>query len=108
MADRNKAEREKRYRKELLAKDPDALNRLNRASFKRRLEQQAGRPRPDVCDICSNSNDDDAPMVFDHDHETGKFRGWVCSKCNWALGLLRDNIEIALNIALYLERSRRG
>lgn len=32
-------------------------------------------------------------MALDHDHVTGKFRGWICARCNVGLGLLGDNIE---------------
>jgi hypothetical protein len=37
---------------------------------------------------------------MDHDHQTGMFRGWVCTECNKALGLLGDTIaglEMALS-----------
>lgn len=33
-----------------------------------------------LCEIC-----DAAPVVFDHDHLTGRFRGWVCNPCNMRL-----------------------
>jgi hypothetical protein len=43
-------------------------------------------------------------LAFDHDHETGEFRGWLCGGCNRALGLLEDDIEMILCLAMYLER----
>lgn len=32
-------------------------------------------------------------LVEDHDHRTGKFRGWICKRCNAALGLFGDSRE---------------
>lgn len=40
---------------------------------------------------------------LDHDHETGKFRGWICNKCNLALGNFNDDIARIKNAAAYLE-----
>jgi hypothetical protein len=45
-------------------------------------------------------------LHFDHDHETGAFRGWICGKCNTALGLADDDPEILLKLIEYLKRSR--
>ncbi len=42
----------------------------------------------------------------DHCHATGKVRGILCRHCNVALGALRDNPEIALSAALYLEQHK--
>lgn len=40
------------------------------------------------CDICSEA---DVRLVIDHDHASGMLRGVLCSNCNTALGLLRDD-----------------
>ena len=40
---------------------------------------------------------------LDHDHDTGKFRGWICNKCNLALGNMNDNLEYARRLVKYLE-----
>lgn len=39
----------------------------------------------------------------DHCHKTGKVRGLLCSACNKALGLLKDNPQRCMNMAAYLQ-----
>ena len=46
---------------------------------------------------------DNSSWCLDHDHKTGKFRGWLCNKCNSALGLLGDNINYIQRALKYLE-----
>ncbi len=41
-------------------------------------------------------------LALDHDHETGEFRGWLCGKCNKALGLFNDNEELLVDALHYL------
>lgn len=41
--------------------------------------------------------------VLDHCHETKSFRGWLCHKCNRALGAFNDNIEYLQRAIKYLE-----
>ncbi len=43
---------------------------------------------------------------IDHDHATDSFRGLLCRKCNTALGMLRDNSELAKEVADYLEKHK--
>ena len=52
-----------------------------------------------VCEICGTLSS----LVYDHDHLTGKFRGWLCSVCNRALGFVekKDFLQKALD---YLKR----
>lgn len=50
-----------------------------------------------TCPICtskfsSESYKSNSPVI-DHSHENGEFRGIICSDCNRALGLLKDNVE---------------
>lgn len=39
----------------------------------------------------------------DHDHETGQLRGELCSKCNMALSLLKEQVVTIRGLADYLE-----
>jgi hypothetical protein len=67
----------------------------------RKQELLAGRPRPDTCEICDRSST--KKLHFDHCHATGGFRGWLCTKCNTALGLLDDNPALIKKLAEYLQ-----
>jgi hypothetical protein len=42
-------------------------------------------------------------LAVDHDHKTGKVRGLLCSNCNTALGLLRENLQLFDNAVRYLK-----
>lgn len=57
------------------------------------LEQQNN-----CCAICksdtSQNNRATRGLFVDHCHTTGKVRGLLCSKCNHALGLLNDDIDL--------------
>ena len=44
-------------------------------------------------------------LYADHDHETKKFRGFICFKCNVLLGMARDQIRILKAAIGYLRRS---
>lgn len=43
-------------------------------------------------------------LHMDHCHDTGAFRGWLCEHCNKAAGHLMESAEIAMSLALYIER----
>ena len=43
-------------------------------------------------------------LSIDHNHETGKFRGLLCKRCNTAIGQLGDDPLRARALAEYLER----
>jgi hypothetical protein len=49
----------------------------------------------------------DRRLSLDHDHETGAFRGWLCTNCNVMLGSAEDNPAILLGLINYLEFSRK-
>lgn len=53
---------------------------------------------PSICEICGvseshNLNGKNTKMAMDHDHETGIFRGRLCSSCNRNLGWYERNKE---------------
>ena len=89
----------------------DKCNERTKASrAKARSLQHAGIPeRPIVCEVCGNEETAKGPkgiirfLSLDHDHNTGKFRGWLCGKCNMAIGLAIDNPKLLRDLADYLE-----
>src|SRR5262245_5811176 len=66
--------------------------------------RKAGRPRPTICEVCGASS---KRICFDHCHTSGQFRGWLCSGCNSALGMVKDNAETLRRLADYLVKSRQ-
>lgn len=64
----------------------------------KKIEEQ--RPRPSNCEICGEIG----VICYEHDHSTGKFRGWVCSPCNCIMGFANDNIEKLEKIIVYLKK----
>lgn len=84
----------------------DKLYGLTVAEYEERLQRQAG-----VCAICHR----DEPIAHgrtgkkfrlsvDHCHDTGRVRGLLCQKCNRAIGLLGDSIDLLRKAIEYLER----
>ena len=54
-------------------------------------------------DVKGKGNTKNGSWVLDHCHETESFRGWLCHKCNRALGGFDDDIEMLLRAKKYLE-----
>lgn len=69
------------------------------------LEEAAGRPRPDHCECCGKPETGKA-LAFDHCHDTGAFRGWLCSNCNVGIGKLGDALAGVMNAVKYLKKVR--
>lgn len=59
---------------------------------------------PLFCEACGSRATHGRNFHLDHDHGTGKFRGWLCHGCNTALGGARDMPEILRKLATYLEQ----
>tara|TARA_R100001132_G_C3235433_1_gene68302 strand:- start:60 stop:506 length:447 start_codon:yes stop_codon:yes gene_type:complete len=68
-------------------------------------------PEGYVCPIClktpeeiiPQTNGTTTPFVLDHNHDTGNFKGWICGKCNSALGFFEDNTNHVRRALKYLE-----
>lgn len=59
------------------------------------------------CAICTRHQSEFKKKLFvDHDHQTGEVRGLLCHKCNVAIGLLQDDMEIINKASTYLNRSK--
>lgn len=62
------------------------------------------RPCPSVCELCGRSPNRRV-LQLDHDHQTHAFRGWLCDRCNLALGKFGDNLAGLQRAVLYLRRN---
>jgi hypothetical protein len=56
-----------------------------------------------VCAICNNVDGSGKALAVDHCHKSGKNRGLLCSNCNIALGLLKDDKVLFINAIRYLK-----
>lgn len=75
---------------------------LTLAEYNRLLANQNGH-----CAICPATIGEEKRMrklFVDHDHTTGKVRGLLCSRCNSAVGHLRDHPKYAHALVGYLMR----
>ena len=59
-------------------------------------KKQKGR-----CLICRREQ----KLEIDHNHNSGKIRGFLCSRCNGALGQFCDNIGLLKKAIRYLEKT---
>ena len=92
-------------------KECDKQNDKARAEARKLAEPP---PEDHVCPICNrdkativasirvSTNRKPQSWVFDHDHETGMFRGWICAKCNLALGNFDHDIDRMRNAINYM------
>ena len=61
----------------------------------------------DICDICHRPETATRHGVVrllnkDHNHRTGEWRGLLCSRCNTAIGMFRDNVHLMQSAINYL------
>jgi hypothetical protein len=59
------------------------------------------------CEICKTDKPTGKWKVFavDHCHKTGNIRGLLCNECNRGMGLLRDDPELLIKAAEYLNKN---
>lgn len=96
----NNQESIKAYRE----KNKERAQKLDRIRWRKKKAEEYGLdlstlPEVLICEICST---DEGRMAFDHNHTTGKFRGVLCTHCNVALGMAKDNPELLEKMAKYL------
>ena|SRR5437867_2203783 len=75
--------------------------------YQRMLDAQGG-----VCKICGRSSAENdkltwGRLVIDHDHKTGRIRGILCKRCNYAIGLMEDSVDILKKAGEYLNEIKK-
>ncbi|MDE1839575.1 MAG: hypothetical protein KGH87_06615 [Thaumarchaeota archaeon] len=73
-------------------RSPEKVLETNRKCRRKKY----GVPNPDGKDVkgvCPLCHKDVPELVPDHCHSTGKFRGWICRRCNWCLGVVADSVD---------------
>lgn len=65
-------------------------------------------PYPQYCNLCQRPPSFNKRFAVDHDHKTGKFRGWLCSNCNTGLGLFKEDPNLLRKAIKYLGKSDSG
>ena len=82
----------------------------NKSSYRERMREweklpKPTRPCPTACEICGRLPTAAKSLALDHSHSEGYFRGWVCHRCNLALGLFGDTLAGVLAAVDYLLRA---
>ena len=100
-AEKYKPRRRTLRRKEWLKK----LYGLSERQYQKILIAQNG-----VCSVCGLPETHTCKgkvikLAVDHCHKTNKVRGLLCKKCNVALGLLGDNLDVLASASSYLINS---
>jgi len=59
------------------------------------------------CDCCKKEFNDTprGKPVVDHCHTTGAVRKILCDRCNVALGIVNEDVELCLNLVEYIKRN---
>jgi hypothetical protein len=85
-----------RFRARLKAK-----YRLTLDEYQSLIKRQGG-----LCAICGRrppvKQGRHTGLVIDHDHKTGLVRGLLCQRCNYGLGVFRDDPALFLKVIDYL------
>lgn len=84
----------------------DNPEKARRSGWKKQGLPTPTRPCPENCEVCGRAAWlERRAFALDHNHATGKFRGWLCSACNTALGLFGDNCAVLMKAIAYLGRN---
>lgn len=73
---------------------------LTQEHCKKEYEKSLG-----ICTICNISDKElEKNLHLDHNHDTNALRGFLCGRCNRALGMYKDNILLLENTINYLKK----
>jgi len=72
---------------------------ITEETFQKLVEEQKS-----CCAICTEKIEN---LFIDHCHKTGKIRSLLCHKCNTAIGLLNEDINIMQNAIDYIFKHKK-
>ena len=61
-------------------------------------------PEGTPCALCNKKKNN---LVFDHNHETNRFRGYLGNECNRSIGMLGENMENMVKILNYINKDEK-
>lgn len=84
-------------------------SRLRRRGMTLKEYQQKMVDQNNCCEICHSEFGADAykNSYIDHNHQTGQFRGLLCSQCNTSLGLLKEDESRFEKCIAYLRKYKK-
>jgi hypothetical protein len=86
--------------------DPDYARRNALANkYQMTLEQYDDMElqQKGCCAICGR-REGHRKLAVDHDHDTGKVRSLLCTRCNTGLGFFKDSPKLLAYAMVYLEK----
>ena len=101
----------------------ECRNKLAVETNKLKRETIPQHPKPafgELCKACKRpvyATQSDIPVdvngtyqwMFDHNHKTVEFRGWICNPCNTGFGLLGDTADsVKLRLQYLIESEQDG
>lgn len=86
---------------------PARLQKLEKYRRLKASERAIRYNKTTHCEICG-SPPGKRDLHWDHDHVSGKHRGWLCFTCNVGLGAFKDNPDILRAAAVYIETRKIG
>lgn len=102
------AEKQRKAERTKILQRTEKYKALAAARYRLKKEARSLRDRPSSCECCGKSpppgGGKSSTINWDHCHTTGKFRGWLCTGCNTALGMANDDPRILRSLADYIER----
>ena len=113
----NNRDKRDTHQRRYLERNPEARKETIRKSKYTHIKRVYGLSKEQFYEMMKNQNDCCAicfarkeeqhykTLSIDHCHKTGKVRGLLCSNCNTALGLFKDNKDSIQRAIQYLEQS---
>ena len=86
-------------KRSLTKRRSECIDCMKQISIEVNQIRKTAPPVPYACEFCGRT---DAKLRLDHCHTTGKFRAWLCNKCNTGFAQLGDTADALERAAQFL------